>query len=87
MLISCDLVLQVVLGQDDAGGAEGVGLDHVAADLEEGGVNVLDDVGTAEHKHFVVAFLAPEIVQLGLRSLDAGPHGAVVDDDALLHGF
>ena len=82
-----DFVLQVVLGQDDAGAAKSVGLDHVAADLEEVGVNVLDNVGPAEDEQFVAAFLAPEIVHTGVAELDVRPHGAVVDDDAVFHGL
>ena len=82
-----DLVLQVVLGQHHAGGAESIGLDHVAADLEEVSVNVLDDVRTAEDQQFVAAFLAPEIVHTGVAELDVSPHRAVVNDDAVAHGL
>ena len=81
------LVLQVVLGQDHARRAERVGLHHVAAHAVEGSVNVLDDVGPAQHQQFVAAFLAPVVVHSGVAGLDAGPHGAVEDDDAFLHGF
>ncbi len=82
-----DLVLQIVLAQHDAGGAEGVGLDHVAAGGKEAGVDVADDVRAAQHQQFVAAFLAPEVVRRRLAHLDVGAHGAVVDDDALLHGL
>ena len=82
-----DFVLQVVLGQHHPGGAKGVGLDYVAAHLEEVGVNVLDDVGPAQHQQFVAAFLAPEIVHTGVAELDIRPHGAVVNHDALFHGL
>ena len=82
-----DLVLQIILGQNDAGGPEGVGLDHVAAHLEEVGVNVLNNVGPAEDQQFVAAFLAPEIVHTGVAELDVRPHGAVVNDDAVFYGL
>ena len=55
--------------------------------LKKVGVNVLNNVRPAEHQQFVAAFLAPEIVQRGVAELDVGPHGAVVDDDAVAHGL
>ena len=58
-----------------------------AAGLEERGMDVLDDVRPAEHEDVVVAVLAPEIVEREVVGLDVGAHGAVVDDDAFLHGF
>ena len=82
-----NFVLQIVLGQHHAGAAEGVSLDHVAAHLEEVGVNVLDDVGPAQNQQFVAALLTPEIVHTGIAELDIRPHGAVVDDDAVASRF
>ena len=82
-----DLVLQIVLGEDDAGGAEGVGLDHVAAGSEKAGMDITDDVRAAQHQQLVAAFLAPEVVGRGLAHLYVGAHSAVVDHDALPHGL
>ena len=82
-----DLVLQFILGQHDARCSEGIGLHHVAPDFEEGRMNVLDEVGTAEHQQFVAPFLAPEIIHTGIAELDVGPHGAVVNHDAIPNGL
>ena len=46
---------QAVLGQDDRGRAEGVGLDHVAADLVEGAVHLGHDVGPGLDQQLVAA--------------------------------
>ena len=67
--------------------AKGVGLDHIAANLEEGGVNVFDNVRPAQNQQFVTTFFTPEIVHTGIAELDIGPHRAVVDNDAFLHGL
>jgi hypothetical protein len=50
-------------------------------------VNLLDDVGPAEHKDLAAALLAPVIVRCGLILLDRGTHRAVINDNALLHGL
>ena len=59
MLISRDPVLQVQIRQHDARPAESVGLDHVAADVEEVRMDVTNDVGTAQHQDFAAVLLCP----------------------------
>ena len=46
---------QAVFAQGDAVGAEGVGLDHIHADLQEGAVHLLDRLGVADHQVIVAA--------------------------------
>ena len=48
-------------------------------------MDVADDVRTAEHQQFIAAFIAPKIVGGGIAKLNVGAHGAVVNDDALVH--
>ena len=76
---------QPVLGQDDRGGAEGVGLDHVAADLVEGAVHLRHDVGPGLHEPLVAPLeVRPaEVVRAEPQHLQVGPHGAVEDEHAL----
>ncbi len=62
------LVQHVVLDHVHRAGVERVGLDHVASHFVKRRMDVADDVGPAQHQHFVVAFLAPKIVDTGLRS-------------------
>ena len=82
-------VAQAVLGQDGPEGAEGVGLDHVAADLVEGAVDLVDGVGTGHHQQLVAALQVrpTEVVGRELLQLQVRPHGAVEDDDALACGL
>src|SRR5581483_3552831 len=82
-----NLVLQIIFGEHHAGSPEGVGLQDVTADVEKAGVDVFDNVGTAEHEDLVAAFVAPEIVHTGIAPLDIGAHGAVVDHDAVTHAL
>ena len=76
---------QPVLGQDDRGRAEGVGLDHVAADLVEGAVDLGHDVGPGLHEPLVAPLeVRPaEVVGAESQHLQVGPHGAVEDDHPL----
>ncbi len=82
-----DPVLQAELPKHNAGCAECVCFNNVAADVEEGGVNVPNDVRAAQHQHFAAILLAPVIVQGGIALLDVGPHRPVVNDDAFAHGL
>ena len=79
----------VVLGEHWGEGAEGVGLDHVAADLVEGPVDLLDRVGSGDHQELVAALEvgAAEVVGGQLSQLQVGPHGAVEDDDPFGDGL
>ena len=78
-------ILETVLGQHNARSTEGIGFDYVAADLQEGCMNVANDIRTAEHQQFIAALLAPVVVGGGVAKLNIGPHGAVVNDNALIH--
>jgi len=62
--------LKIVFGKHYSRSAECIGLDHIAADREKFSVNVLNNVGTAQHQEFVATFLAPEIVDTGIAHLD-----------------
>ena len=82
-----DVILHLVLGHDDAGGVEGIGFNHVAANLVERRVDVGNQVRAAEHQDVVVAFLAAEVVERRIAQLDIGAHRPVENDDALLYGL
>ncbi len=75
-----------VLGQDDREPAEGVGLDDVDADVEEGAVQLLDERRAGDS---VSASLQPfeggaaEVVGVQVHQLEVGPGGPVVDEDPL----
>ena len=73
------------LRQHNARPTKGVGLDNVAAHLEEVGVDLTNNVRPAQHQHFAAILLAPVIVKGGVARLDVGPHRAVVDDDTVFH--
>ena len=76
---------QPVLGEDDRGRAEGVGLDDVAADLVEGAVHLGHDVGPGLDEPFVAPLeVGPaEVVGAEAEQLQVRPHGAVEDDHPL----
>ena len=78
-------VAQAVLGQHDRGGAESVGLDDVAADLEERAVHLRHQVGPRLDEPLVAPFElgSAEVVGAEPEQLQVRPHGAVEDDDAL----
>ena len=80
---------QVVLGQRHAEGAEGVGLEHVAADLEVAGVQLGDDVGPGDGQQLVAALerIAPEVVGGEALGLQARAHAAVEDHHPLAGGL
>ena len=68
----------------DAGALEGVGLDHLGAGVEHGGVDALDHVGAVQHQRLVALALEPAVVLGGqLELLQGRAHAAVEDDDAL----
>ena len=68
-------------------GAEGVGLDHVGADLEVGGVEGGDHVGAGDAEDVGAALErgAAVVVEAEVLGLQPGARGAVVDDDPLRH--
>ena len=78
---------QPVLGQDDRGRAEGVGLDDVAADLVEGAVHLGHEVGAGLDQPLVAALElgAAEVVGLQAEQLQVRAHGAVEDHHPLSH--
>ncbi len=78
---------EVVLGEGDGEGAEGVGLHHVAAHVEVGGVELADGVGPGDHEELVAALQvrATEVVGGEVEALEEGPRRPVVDDDAFVH--
>jgi len=79
----------LVLDEHDRKRAEGVRLDDVDADLEEGPVKVPDHVRTREHEHLVAAFegVAAEVVGAEIAKLQVRTGRAVEDDDALARNF
>ena len=81
-------VAQAVLGQHDRGRAEGVGLDDVAADLEERAVDLGHEVRARLDEPLVAAFElgSTEVVGAEPEQLQVRPHGAVEDDDAVARG-
>ena len=74
----------VVLAERHAEGAERVGLDHVGAHLEVGGVQGGDHVGPGDAQDVGAALdgLAAVVVEAEVLGLQPGAGGAVVDDDA-----
>ena len=84
-----DPVALAVLGQDRGEGSEGVGLHHVAADLEERPVDPVDGVGPGDHQQLVAPLevRAAEVVGGEVHQLEVGAHGAVEDDHPLGGGL
>ena len=82
---SAGLVGQVILGQHDGGGAEGVGFNDVRASVEVPPVDGLDDVRARQRQVFVASlvFEAPEIIGAEIEGLDGRAHRAVDDENAL----
>ena len=79
----------VVLAERDGERSEGVRLHDVGADVEVGGVEACDDVGTGDAEQLVAAFerLTAEVVGGQVLALEPGSGSAVVHDDALVHEF
>ena len=50
-------------------------------------MNIANNVGAAQHQYFAAILLAPVIVQSRIALLNVGPHCAVVNYDAVLHGL
>src|SRR4030095_698209 len=69
-----DLVLEAVLGEDDASTAEGVGLDQVGTGVEIRLMHALDGVRTGEHQVLIAPFQvwAAKIVGAELPRLQGG---------------
>ena len=80
-----NFVTQIELAQNQARPTEGIRFYDVAANSEKVGVDVADNVGTAQYQDFAAVLLAPVIVKGGVARLDVGPHRAVVDDDTVFH--
>ncbi len=81
-------ILQAVLGQHQAGAAEGVGLHHVGAGLVISAVNVEDDIRARDDEVFVAAFQGrpAEVVRCEMALLHHGAHGSIEDEDTGLKG-
>jgi len=82
-----NLVRKIVLAQHHPGGSKGVGFDDIAADRQKTGVDLSNDIGTAQDQNFVAALLTPEIIRTEIAILDVGAHGAVINDHALANGL
>ena len=78
-----DPVLDAVLRQVGQVGAEGVGLDEVAADREVGVVDGADHVGPGVVEDLVAALVALEVVEREVGRLEHRAHRAVRDQDPL----
>ncbi len=50
-------------------------------------MNLRNHVRAREHQQFVASLFAPVIVGSKVAELDVRAHRAVIDDDALIHGF
>ena len=78
-----------VLRQHPGQRAEAVGLDDVAAHLEERPVDWAIDFGPGDAQHLVATLedRSAEVVLPQAQSLQVGPRGAVEDDDAVMDSF
>ncbi len=78
-------VRDLVLGEHDGRAAERVGLDHVAPDIEEARVNLLDRRRLTDEQVLRAALelRAAVVLQRQVLRLETRPHRAVEDDDAL----
>ena len=87
------LVGQIVLGQHDGGGSEGIGLDDVCPGVQMPLMDGFDDIRPGKNQMLVASlvFWAAEVVGAEVEGLDCRPHGAVNYQDALaesgLQGF
>ena len=80
---------QAMLGQRAAIAAESVGLDCFGAGIQEGFVNLADDI-RARDDEIIDAILisgAAEVVFVEIVALDAGAHSAIEDDDVVVDGL
>ena len=72
------LLDQVELREDQRAGAEGVGLDDVGTDREEGLVDALDDIRTSLDEDLGAVLLAQVVpVEIAVAAMDHGAHGPV----------
>ncbi len=76
-----------VLRQGDGEGPEGVGLHHVAAHLEERGVQLGHHVGAGDGQDLIATLQRrpAEVVGAEVTQLEVGAGGPVENDDALAH--
>jgi hypothetical protein len=83
-----DPVLERVLAQRYAVGAEGVRLHHVAPGLQERRVDLADHVRPRDDEVVVAPLqrVAAEVVRRQVVALDGGAHRPVEDEDALGQG-
>ena len=79
------LVVQAILGQYHRGGAETVGLHHVASHFQEGCMQLAHHVGPGAYQDLVTTLVIPEVVQGQIEFLEIGSRGAIEDDHALSH--
>ena len=50
-------------------------------------MNIRNHIRAREYQQFVASLFAPVIVGSQVAELDVCTHRAVIDDDALIHGF
>ena len=79
-------LLQPVLGQFSSLGAEGVGLDDIAAGFQVGGVDGCDHIGAGDDQVVVAAVVAVVVVGAERGGHDGRAHGAVEDEHLLAPG-
>src|SRR5262249_45939430 len=78
-----NFVFQAEFAENDAASAESIRLNYIGAGFEVGGVNVLNNVRTAQDQNFRAVLFAPEIIERRVALLNLSAHGAVIDEDAL----
>lgn len=78
------MVLEVEFGEYDAVCAEGVGFDGVASDVEEAFMDFLDGVWSGLVEYFGAVFESAVVVEREVKGMEAGAHGTVEDEDALV---
>ena len=81
------LHLKPEFAEHNVGRPKGVGLNHIRTDSQVLAVDIAYHFGTTEVQHFATVFFSPEVVKGGPHILNERAHGAVVDDNALIHGL
>ncbi len=76
------VILQAVFGQNDRGGTEGVGLDHIASRLQKLAMHRLNGIGPGDHQVLVATlqFQTAEVISRQIHLLQAGSGGPVEDE-------
>ena len=79
------LLVQTILGQDDAHSAKGIRFNNIRTGLQEGVVNLRDRLRAGQHQVFITAFVrqTAKIFRTQILSLDGRPHGAIKEQHPL----